>query len=87
MTPIPNIPTKEEIEVRAAVEYEIGRTKMQDFELWAFNRSPVAYNENITFLFLLSRNVKMQMPDNHLEAIATIIHLWKHRNDWKRSGI
>lgn len=71
------------IEIRAAVEYEIGKRKMRDFELWAFHRSPVVYDENIPFLFSLHRSTKTILPGNNIEAIATIIHLWKHRRDWK----
>ena len=74
------------VDIRAAVEFEIGKPNMQDFELWAFKRSPVVYDEDTPFIFCLSRSTKMELPENSIEAMAKIIHLWKHRHDWKRGG-
>jgi len=85
MNPIPNN-LSADTEIRAAVQYEVGANRMRDFEMWAFKRSPVTYNETLPFLFLLNRSTKFSLPDGHVEAIATIISLWKKRNDWKHGG-
>lgn len=81
-----SVAVSSEIEIKAAVQQEVGRENMRDFELWAFRRSPVTYDENIPFLFGLSRSTKTQLPENNIEAIAKIIHLWKRRHDWKHGG-
>ena len=71
----------ETTEIRAAVQYEVGAHRMREFEMWAFKRSPVTYNENLPFLFLLNRSTKFELPEGHVEAIAVIIGLWQKRNN------
>ncbi len=86
MSPIPSNIPPEPTEIRSAVQFEVGAKNMRDFEMWAFKRSPVTYNENIPFLFLLNRSSKFDLPKGHVEAVAVIIDLWKKRNDWKHGG-
>lgn len=66
-----------EIELREAVEFEVGESFMREFELWAFKRSPMTYNEGTPFVFLISRTTKYKLPKDHIEAISKIINIWK----------
>lgn len=66
-----------EIEIRQAVEFEVGKSFMQEFELWAFRRSPMTYNEGTPFVFLISRSTKYKLPKDNIEAISKIINIWK----------
>lgn len=79
MTPI-HIRTPDEKEIRAAVQYAVGAQHMRDFELWAFRRSPVEYHEGTPALYEMSHSTKCVLPENHIEAIAEIINLWKRAN-------
>lgn len=86
MSPIPANTPAVPTEIRSAVQFEVGAKNMRDFEMWAFKRSPVTYNEEIPFLFMLSRSTKLTLPEGHVEAVAVIIDLWKKRHDWKHGG-
>jgi hypothetical protein len=73
-------------EIRSAVESEIGAKTMRDFELWAFHQSPAKYDGDIAFMFEKYNSARHELSSNNLEALSRIIHLWKHRNDWKMGG-
>ncbi len=74
------------LEIRDAVEYEVGSKEIKDFEIWAFKSSPARYDGDIAFRFEKTRSTKFDLPANNVEALARIIHIWKHRHDWKLGG-
>lgn len=74
-----------EAEIKAAIEFEVGKFQMKDFELWAFRRTPIVYDEKIPFIFSMSRSTKDELPENLVEAIAKIIGMWKRHLEFTKT--
>lgn len=70
------IQSKPSFLIRQEIVRSVGRDNIRKFELWAFNVSPVKYNQDLLRLWNLHHGSNMHVSENPQQGFNEIINRW-----------